>query len=178
MLDDKLFYAINGLAGQSRVLDIIGIFLARYLAYVLVFVLLGFFIYNRKKYWPMIFEAGLTAFFANFVVIGLIRLFHNRMRPFLYEQTNVLLTHSTASAFPSAHATVFFAISLIVFFYNKKAGIMFFIASFLMGLARVFTGLHWPLDILGGIVAGLFSGFLMHYIFQKIIKSRQTATNS
>jgi undecaprenyl-diphosphatase len=57
---------------------------------------------------------------------------------------------------------------MAVYFYNKKISIWFFVAAFLIGLARVFTGVHYPLDILGGAVIGIFVGWLTLVIYKKI----------
>jgi len=100
------------------------------------------------------------------VIVELIRWIWQRPRPFVQNNVNLLLTHN-ASAFPSGHAAFFFAVSTIVYFYNKKAGILFFIASFLICLARVFSGIHWPLDILAGAIVGVLSGWVVHKILKK-----------
>jgi len=114
----------------------------------------------------MIIETIISAVLARFVIVELIRWVWQRPRPFVQNNVNLLLTHN-ASAFPSGHAAFFFAVSTIVYFYNKKAGILFFIASFLICLARVFSGIHWPLDILAGAIVGVLSGWVVHKILKK-----------
>jgi undecaprenyl-diphosphatase len=81
------------------------------------------------------------------------------------------LSHSVSSSFPSGHAAFFFALSTVLLLYNKKfyprpkfwwgAGLFFFLASFLISIARVFVGIHWPSDILAGAAIGIFSGWLI-----------------
>jgi len=127
----------------------------------LLFLAVGF-----RKYFRMVVEIAVSAIFARFVIVELIRWIWQRPRPFVYNNVNSLLFHD-APAFPSGHAALFFAVSTIVFLYNKKAGIIFFISSFLICLTRVFTGIHWPLDILAGIVVGVFSGYLIHKASKK-----------
>ena len=56
---------------------------------------------------------------------------------------------------------------------NKKAGIFFFLASFLIGLARVFSGIHWPSDILVGALVGILSAYLLRksdFLLTRILK--------
>jgi hypothetical protein len=93
MIDDSLFYAINGLAGHYLWLDIFGIFLAKYLPYFLGASLAIFLIWNWKKYWLMVIQAGAAALLGRFVIVELIRMLHDRTRPFLSGQTHTLLTH-------------------------------------------------------------------------------------
>ncbi len=165
-MDASLFNLINQFALTWFWLDVLAIFLAEYFGYVLLFSLLLFLAIRFRKYFKMIIEAIISAILARFVIVELIRWIWQRPRPFVENNVNLLLTHN-ASAFPSGHAALFFAVSTIVYLYNKKAGIFFFIASFLICLARVFTGIHWPADIIAGIVVGVFSGYLIHKISKK-----------
>ncbi|RLC39334.1 MAG: hypothetical protein DRH33_03145 [Candidatus Nealsonbacteria bacterium] len=96
----------------------------------------------------------------------MIRFLWPRTRPFLENGINLLVEKINQPAFPSGHAAFFFALSLIVLFYNKKAGILFFIASILICLGRVIVGIHWPSDILAGAVVGLFSAWLVNKFFK------------
>lgn len=165
-MDASIFNLINQFALTWFWLDVLAIFLAEYFGYALFFSLLLFLAVRFRKYFKMITEAIVSAILARFVIVELIRWIWQRPRPFVENNVNLLLTHNV-SAFPSGHAAFFFAISTIVYFYNKKAGIFFFIASFLICLARVFAGIHWPLDILAGAVVGVFSGYLIHKISKK-----------
>jgi len=164
-MDLYLFQQINQFAGRWLWLDTLGIYFAEYFEYVVVFCLV-LFLLKFKKYWKMVFQAFISAILARFVIVELIRWIWQKPRPFVENNINLLLTHD-APAFPSGHAAFFFALSTIVYLYNKKAGIFFFISSFLICLARIFTGIHWPLDILAGALVGVFSGYLIHKIFKK-----------
>ncbi len=165
-MDASIFNLINQFALTWFWLDVLAIFLAEYFGYVLLFSLLLFLAIGFRKYFKMIIEAIISAILARFVIVELIRWIWQRPRPFVENNVNLLLSHNSAS-FPSGHAAFFFAVSTIVYLYNKKAGILFFLSSFLICLARVFTGIHWPLDIFAGAVVGVLSGYLIHKISKK-----------
>lgn len=169
-MEQAVFNFINGFALRYGWLDAFAIFLAKYLPYLLVACFFLFLLVNVKKYKKMAVET----FFAiglSYVIFGrILHLLIARMRPFFNNDVNTLLTHSFSRSFPSDHALFFFALSTIVFFYNKKAGILFFIASFLIGLARIFTGLHWPSDVVAGAVIGVISGIAVFYSAQIFFK--------
>ena len=155
-MDYFIFQQINNLAGRWAYLDGLGVFLAEYLAYALIALL--FFLFWRNK--RVIFQSLLAGIFARFFIIELIRLFWQRPRPFVENEVNLLLEHQEAS-FPSGHASFFFALSFVAYKYNKKTGILFFVASFLISISRVFVGIHWPSDIIAGALLGVFSGWLV-----------------
>ena len=163
-MDYYLFEKINSLAGQWNFLDNIGIFFAEYLPFVLVF--LALLLFWRK--WKVLLQALLAGVLAKFVIAGLIRHYWPRLRPFVEHDVNLLINKLDQPGFPSGHTVLFFALSAVVFSYNKKAGIGFFIASFLMVLSRVFAGVHWPSDILAGMAVGVFSGWLVVRIFKSL----------
>lgn len=161
-MDSYLFWKINQLAGKWLWLDFLGIFLAKYFEYFVLFGLLVFLAVNFRKYWKMVVLALVSAGFSRLIIVNIIRWLWHRQRPFIDNNVNLLFPHTDEGSFPSGHASFYFAISAVVFFYNKKAGIAFFIASFLISIARVFAGLHWPSDILAGAILGVFSGLLFY----------------
>ncbi|MEA3293066.1 MAG: phosphatase PAP2 family protein [Patescibacteria group bacterium] len=161
-MDLYIFQQINFWAGKFFWLDCLAIFLAEYLGYILIAVF--FFILLRKKN----LEIGIIGFFAVVLsrlgITEIIRVIWSRSRPFVENKVNLLLNHPDTASFPSGHSSFFFALSAVVYLYNKKAGIFFFIASFLMGISRVFCGIHWPSDILAGAIVGILSGWLVYRI--------------
>ena len=165
-LDIYLFSQINNLALKYLWLDTLGIFLAKYLPWVLIGILILFLIKDFRKYWKMVSLGVLAAGFAR-IITEIIRLVYYHPRPFIENEVNLLLNHPLTSSFPSWHTSFFFAFSTVIYFYNKKAGFFFFLASFLIGFGRVFTGIHWPSDILGGMVLGILSAWLINKLLSK-----------
>ena len=105
-----------------------------------------------------------TAVFARFVIVELIRFLWERPRPFIESNINLLLEHPATSSFPSGHAAFYFAFSTLVYFYNKKLGALFLIATLILSVSRVYVGVHWPSDVLAGAVIGIFSAWLVKNI--------------
>jgi len=180
-IDLFAFNKINSFAGKFFWLDTLGIFFAKYFEYFLIFFLLLFLVKNykpvalllvitsqlNKKYWPMVIQAFTAAILSRFVIVEIIRYFLPRSRPFVDNLVNLLINYPKEPSFPSGHAAFYFAISTVVYFYNKKAGLLFFLASLLIVISRVFIGIHWPSDILVGALIGIFSGLLIILAFRK-----------
>ena len=152
---------INNLALRFRALDLISIFFAKYLGWILILFLILFLLKNFKKNSKPVLKILLVALFSRFVIAELIRFFWYRPRPFLITETNLLITHPATASFPSGHAAFFFALATGVYFLNKKAGIFFFFSGILIGLSRIFCGLHWPSDILAGALLGIILVLLL-----------------
>jgi undecaprenyl-diphosphatase len=155
-MDQSLFSLINNWAGRWAFTDSLGIFLAEYLGYILIVLVPVIFWRQFKE----VIVAGFAAILARFALVELIRLAWQRPRPFVADSVNLLIEKADTPSFPSGHASLFFAVATVVFCYNKKAGILFFIASALISVSRVFIGVHWPSDVVAGAFVGLFAGWL------------------
>lgn len=167
-MDLFIFHLINQYAFRYFWLDVFGIFLACYFEYIVLCCLLLFLFERTLKRWKVVVSSLLSAVFARFVIVSLIRWFLPRARPFIENSVNLLLEHSGEPSFPSGHAAFYFAISTVVYYHNKIAGVFFFLATIYICVARIFVGIHWPSDILAGALVGIFSGWLLYRIFKKI----------
>lgn len=165
-MDTQLFLLLNNLAGQSLLFDKVVVFLASYLAYILIALFLALLLishYSRREKLQILLVAGVSTIIARFGITELIRFFYHRPRPFADLTVNQLLT-SNEWSFPSGHAAFFFALSTAVYLYNKKWGISFFIATILMTVSRVIAGIHYPSDVLVGAVIGATIAYLVYYL--------------
>lgn len=165
-MDIYLFNIVNGLARKHWLVDYSGVFLAEYLGYFLilgvVFLLIAEKDWRRRIYFFSL--SAISVILARGIIVEIIRFFYDRPRPFEALGIEPLILNNGAPSFPSGHAAFFFALALAVFFTNKKWGYRFFAGALLIGIARIFIGIHWPLDILAGAVVGLISAFLIKKI--------------
>ncbi len=169
--DVYFFQIIHNLANKWWLFDWFGIFLAEYLPYFIALFVL--FLLAKEKDWRQRIYffalAGLSVILARGIITEIIRFFYYRPRPFLALQFQSLLGNfDIAGSFPSGHAAAYFALALAVFYFSaqggKKWGWRFLIAAILIGIARIFVGVHWPSDVLIGAIIGLGSAFLIKKI--------------
>ncbi len=59
-----------------------------------------------------------------------------------------------------------FAMAMAIYFYNRAWGIGLMAAGVIIGAARVAGGVHYPSDIIGGVIVGLLTGLLVHYVIE------------
>jgi len=182
-IDYAVFKSLNDWAGKSEFLDKLGFFLADTLGYIIVFMAVVWLL------WELWHIKKATETFANFwrgarkmfvflfsslilsrvIITEAIRHFYHRSRPFISHDIVALINHSDSGSFPSGHMTLFFALSMVVYCYNRKLGWLFFISSAIMGAARVFCGVHYPLDIIGGAIIGIVSAWLVNKLINKLV---------
>ncbi|MDO8483158.1 MAG: phosphatase PAP2 family protein [bacterium] len=169
-LNTQTFLMFNGLAGQSPVTDVVIVFFADYLAYILVAVsVLSFSLWNsvRSLKIKAFISAVVSIILSNVLFVPLIRFFYPHPRPSVTLSVVLELLTEKSLSFPSGHATFFFALSTVLYLYNKKLGVFFLVLSAIMGLARVAAGVHYPLDIVGGAILGACCGFFTHHTVDK-----------
>jgi undecaprenyl-diphosphatase len=88
----------------------------------------------------------------------------DRARPFVdHPQAHLLVGRSTDPSFPSDHATGAFAIAVAIFLYDRTVGWVFLALAVLISAARVYVGIHYPGDVLGGAVLGALVALVLHW---------------
>jgi undecaprenyl-diphosphatase len=83
-------------------------------------------------------------------------------RPFMIGLGNTFMTHAPDSSFPSDHLTLLWAVafSLLMHRSPRSAGIALGILGLPMAWARIYLGVHFPLDMLGAISVAALSAWL------------------
>lgn len=146
------------------------IFSAQYLWVVMVLAVFWF-AHNWKKWRDLVFVSLGSAIVARWGVASLIRAVYYHPRPYwVLDHVQLLLAKEVESSFPSGHTIFVFALVTGVYLYNKKAGRWFFTLAALVGFSRVFVGVHWPYDIIGGVILGIPTALVCDWIYRKYFR--------
>jgi len=168
-MDRALFDFFYSFSGRAAFLDGLFGFLAVYFTYFLVAGLLVF-LYKMEataRYKVFVFlMLSLSAVLSRGIFTEVIRFFYNRPRPFDVLNITPLFLDESFS-FPSGHTAFLFALAFALFYFSKRAGWLFAILSFLVVLARIVAGVHWPSDILGGLIVAFVSVWLVRQLLKK-----------
>lgn len=85
-----------------------------------------------------------------------------RPRPFIhFPDTRLLVAAPYQYSFPSGHTTSSFAVAVSFFAKRRRLGLGALILASLIGVSRIYVGVHYPLDVLGGVVVGSVIGWLV-----------------
>ncbi|MEA2112479.1 MAG: phosphatase PAP2 family protein [Patescibacteria group bacterium] len=170
-MNENIFYFFSNLVFRNEMVDMLIVFLADWLIWWMIFFVAVLF-FLKKISFKIILKI-LTATLAAWLISKLIKHFYFSPRPFvLLTDIKTLFTHGLNDSFPSGHTTFAFALATAIsLFSNWKTGLFFFVSAILIGLSRITVGIHWPLDILGGLVLGVIISSIFYFL-QKTKVSR------
>ncbi len=166
-LDIALFNLINGFATRVPVLDqVMRLFVNDYLvptALCLLAAALWFLgqdkearLANRRAVVSMV----VAVLLAN-TLVKLCNLVYFRPRPFSVQEVNLLFYRPSDSSLPSNPAAVGFAFAGVGWQTDRRLGALMGVLAGLFGFARVYCGVHYPLDVVAGALTGLLSAYVV-----------------
>ena len=91
-----------------------------------------------------------------------------RPRPFdAYTEIIPLITRPTDFSFPSGHTCASFACALVFFrMLPKKYGVPAVVLAGMVAFSRLYLGVHYPGDVLGGFLVAAFASTLAYHLMQ------------
>lgn len=118
--------------------------------------------HNRQ----MVAEALLSACVA-FGIGGIISHFWYRDRPFVHHSVLQLIQHPANASFPSDHALGAFVIATAIWLSRKSDGVVWLLLGALIAFSRIWTGVHYPSDVIAGGLIGSASAVCIHRMLAK-----------
>lgn len=92
-----------------------------------------------------------------------------RSRPFeLNTSIKLLISKPKDYSFPSGHTASAFTVVSTFFFNKNKHWKYLLIVAILISISRLYLYVHYPTDVFGGIITGMFSGYAGTIISNKI----------
>lgn len=80
---------------------------------------------------------------------------------------NLLITKPLSYSFPSGHTASSFAVAGVLAKYLKKYAVGFFALASLIAFSRLYLYVHYPTDVLAGIVLGVICSGIINYLCKK-----------
>ena len=121
----------------------------------------------KKKALIVIFGCAFSILVADVTAARVIKPLMTRPRPQFSEPHVRLLVPSQASyGFPSNHASNAFAVATFLGLAVMGLGPLATILAAIIGYSRIYVGVHYPLDVIGGALVGMISGIFVYYSFR------------
>lgn len=160
-LDYATFQLINNIAGNKPALDFMMVAITDFGIPLIAMIVL---FYSEKK---TIHKTALSVT-AMFIIDFIIKLIYFRQRPFADHEVNLLIDHLQTASFPSRHTDLAFAAATPILTSNKTLGITAIIIATLVGLSRIYNGVHYPTDVIAGAALGIIIAIATSKIYEKL----------
>ncbi len=173
MLDKELLIGINGF--HNHVFDTIMLFVSSKFGWIPLYLLLVFIIIKdyRRNSWIVFFVVGLTIVISDLSSVYLFKNVFQRLRPCYNDELSGLL-HMVKPCggkygFISSHAANSFAFAFLIIFLLKEKHrwiwIVMLLYATIISYSRVYLGVHYPSDVIGGAAIGALIGVGVYRLF-------------
>ncbi len=141
--------------------DLFFIFGAKYLFLAIIAIAFIYFLSQPKTTKKRIIIFSVVTLPLAYIVAKILSTFYYDPRPFVVGNFVPLIPHAPDNGFPSDHTLISAAFAAVLFPFNKKVAIVASILALIVGISRVYVGVHHPIDILGSIaIAAIVSSIL------------------
>lgn len=105
-----------------------------------------------------------SLFFSN-ITAQIIKRYVNRIRPYLaLDDLNIKLIGIDKYSFPSGHTTAVFSIAVMISLTFPTTTLICMFLAFSTGISRMYLGVHYPSDVIVGMILGTLSSIIIYVI--------------
>lgn len=153
---------------HNYIMDNVMVFITKLGDAGFVWIIIGLLLILSKKYRKVGFMVLGALALGSILGEGLIKNIVQRDRPFIsLEGIDLLIKAPTSYSFPSGHTTSSFAAAGVLAMSFKNKSVYIFILAGLIAFSRLYLGVHFPTDIIIGILLGLSCSFIALFIGEK-----------
>lgn len=159
MDNTQLFFLIHNLNNRYSYIDQLMVFGAVTLIFVSFVLALALLFAGKTREKKAAFLVVLGVIIMQLLAGG-IHLVYFEPRPFITHNFIPMISQIADTAFPSLHTAAMATLAGSLILTKSKYVLLFIILMLWVGIARIFVGVHYPLDIAAGIVLGFLSAYL------------------
>lgn len=146
---------------HNSVLDNIMVFITRLGDAGFIWIVIGILLIISKKYRKVGLILALALIIQSILGEGVIKNIVQRDRPFLImENIELLIKAPTSFSFPSGHTAASITSGIVLVYFFGKKGLPFLLLGLLIAFSRIYLLVHYPSDVIGGVLLGCFSAYV------------------
>jgi len=171
-IDIRLFLFFNG--NHTPFMDSVMGIAGNKFTWIPLYLLLLFFVWRkaRTNLWLVVLSVAILITLSDQISVHLFKDVFQRYRPChnLFLQDKIHLINGECGGlygFVSSHAANTFALItfLSLFFRNKYFVLCMYLWASFVSYSRVYAGVHYPFDIVGGMVLGIMLGLISYKVY-------------
>ena len=176
-LDKELFLFLN-LKLQTPFLDLLMPFITEFKNWRILFflIMLAMIIFGRKKERIAAILVLIILAITDASVNFWLKPWIGRVRPCnIFQQVHLLAGCSHSGSFPSSHSANIFGAGMILTFFYRRAWFVWLAIAVTVSFSRIYVGVHYPLDVVGGAFYGILLGVLVLIVSKSIFRIQNSS---
>lgn len=159
--NESLFFLLNASSQPSAFVMLVAKFFADYAIWLVPLVLVVGWLRGNSHLRKLMLEAAGSGL-AGLLLAQVIGLVWQHPRPFMMGLGRTLIPHAADSSFPSDHLTLLWAVafSFLIHQKSRSVGAVLALLGIPMAWARIYLGVHFPLDMAGAVIVAGISAWL------------------
>ncbi|MBE6053866.1 MAG: phosphatase PAP2 family protein [Clostridium sartagoforme] len=154
-LDISILNLIREIFSNS-IMDKVMTFITRLGDSGFIWILIGFVLLAQKKYRKSGFVLLIALLITSIIGEGILKNIIQRPRAFItYPDISIIIKPPASYSFPSGHTSSSFAAAVVLGYYFKSWKYIFYIFASLIAFSRLYLFVHYPSDIVAGIILGV-----------------------